>query len=104
MPDDISNETPAANDDASARAQIIAILVRETGISPDRLTPDTPIRELDIESIDLVQAIFAIETQFDIEIPPGVEKEDATVEDFLGHVVTEVEKAQAARSVSAGEA
>ena len=72
-----------ADQDLSPREQIVAILSKETGIEAERLTPGAIIRDLGIQSIDLVQAIFAIETRFDIEIPPGLEGEGATVEDFI---------------------
>ena len=80
-------------DDRSPRAEIVAILAKESGVDPARFVPDTPIRDLDIASIDLVQAIFAIETRFDIEIPPGVESDDATVDDFIRHILSRIEHA-----------
>ena len=91
-------------DDRSPRAEIVAILAKESGIDPARFAPDTPIRDLEIASIDLVQAIFAIETRFDIEIPPGVESEDATVDDFIRHILSRIEQVPAAAKPSTGAA
>ena len=85
MPADVPHE------DLSPRAQIVAILAKETGIEPERLAPDATIRDLGIQSIDMVQAIFAIETRFDIEIPPGLESEGATVEDFIHHILLRID-------------
>ncbi len=74
--------------ETQAYDEIVAILSKETGIEPERLTPDATIQGLGIQSIDLVQAIFAIETRFDIEIPLGVEADSAsvTVGDFIRHI------------------
>ena len=51
-----------------------------------------------------MQAIFAIETRFDIEIPPGVESEDATVDDFIRHILSRIEQVPAAAKPSTGAA
>ncbi len=85
----------ASQDDLPPRDEIVAILARETAIDLNRFAPDTKLTDLDIASIDLVQAIFAIETRFDIEIPPGIEGQDATVEDLIQHILALIEKRRA---------
>ena len=76
----------------SAHDEIVAILSKETGIEPERLTPDATIHDLGIQSIDLIQAIFAIETRFDIEIPVGLEGEagNATVGALIAHILARI--------------
>ena len=91
-------ETEVTDQDLSPREQIVAILSKETGIEPERLTADATIHDLGIQSIDLVQAIFAIETRFDIEIPPGLEGEGATVDDFVKLVLSRLGPAPAGAS------
>jgi len=69
--------------------EIIGIVATETGIDPARLTADARIEELGIASIDLMQAIFALETRFDIEIPVlsrTTGAEFVTVSDLVDHV------------------
>ena len=85
-------------DQGSAHDEIVAILSKETGIEPERLTPEATIHELGIQSIDLVQAIFAIETRFDIEIPGGLEGQggNVTVGDFIRHVLARIDISRAA--------
>ncbi len=82
----------------SAHDEIVAILSKETGIEPERLTPEATIFELGIQSIDLVQAIFAIETRFDIEIPVGPEQDggNVTVGDFVRHILARIDGASPA--------
>ncbi len=79
-------------DEPRAYDEIVAILSKETGIEPERLTEEATIQDLGIQSIDLVQAIFAIETRFDIEIPVGLEQDggSVTVGDFIRHIQTRI--------------
>ncbi len=84
---------PTDQNSTNVHDEIVAILAKETGIDPAGLKPDATIQELGIQSIDLVQAIFAIETRFDIEIPVGLEHDgvDATVGAFIDHVAARIE-------------
>ncbi len=77
--------------------EILAILSKETGIEPGLLTENATIHDLGIQSIDLVQAIFAIETRFDIEIPVGMEGEGGTITvgDFVRHVAARIDQTPA---------
>ena len=71
-------------------AEILDIVAKETGVERARLVPDAAISDLDIPSLDLVQAIFALETRYNIEIPVASERsgaEFATVGDLVGHVL-----------------
>jgi acyl carrier protein len=45
------------------------IVARELKIPLERLTPDTPLQDLGVESLDLIELIFALEDKFDISIP-----------------------------------
>ncbi len=63
-------ETAASWPQDDPRVQeVLDIVAKETGIAKDRLIPDATIVSLDIASLDMVQAIFAIESRFDVEIP-----------------------------------
>ena len=87
----------AAHDGAGADprvAEILDIVAKETSIAPERLTPETKIAELDIASLDMVQAIFALESRFDVEIPVasgGEGGEFGTVGDLVQHVVKAID-------------
>ena len=50
-------------------AEVLDILARETGIARERLQPEARLDELGIESLDMMQAVFALETRYDINIP-----------------------------------
>jgi len=45
------------------------IVARELKIPLERLTPDTPLQDLGVESLDLIELVFALEDKFDISIP-----------------------------------
>ena len=77
-------------DDDPRVATIIDVVAKETGIEPGRLTMDASMAELGIPSLDLVQAIFELETRFGFEIPVVSERTGAefdTVGDLVRHVL-----------------
>ena len=49
--------------------EVRQIIAGELKIPLDRLTPDTALRDLGVESLDLIEIIFALEEKFDISIP-----------------------------------
>ncbi len=49
--------------------EVRQIIARELKIPLERLTPDTTLRDLGVESLDLIEIIFALEEKFDINIP-----------------------------------
>lgn len=79
--------------------RIIAIIAAEAVLDPSEITPDSTLAELGIDSLGLVESIFAIEEAFDVTIPfntdePVAERlEGSTIAD----VVRGVEELIAAR-------
>ena len=70
--------------------EILAIVARETGVPRDKLVPEAELATLDIPSLDMVQAIFAIEEHFQIDIPVVSDQtggEFETVGDLVAHVL-----------------
>ena len=54
---------------ASIQDEIIDIIAKEASIDRDKVTPEATMDDLSIESLDLVEIIFALEEKFDIAIP-----------------------------------
>ncbi|RME17791.1 MAG: acyl carrier protein [Alphaproteobacteria bacterium] len=54
-------------DDIEAR--IIEIVARQAVLEPADISPEQSLEELGIDSLGLVEAIFAIEEAFDISVP-----------------------------------
>ena len=70
--------------------EILAIVAKETGVPRDKLVPEAELATLDIPSLDMVQAIFAIEERFQIDIPVVSDQtggEFKTVGELVAHVL-----------------
>ena len=55
------------SDDVSARA--IAVIAKTQHLPPESITIDKTFAELKIDSLDGMNILFAVETEFDIAIP-----------------------------------
>ena len=79
---------------ASTQDEIIEIIAKQASIDKDQVTPDATMDDLNIESLDLVEIIFAIEEKFDIAIPYNANDPGAVGADLntVKDVVEAVEK------------
>lgn len=62
---------------------IVEIIVKETGIPAERLRPDVGLASLEIESIDLVSVIFAVEDRYGISITNEEAAEAETLQQLI---------------------
>ena len=79
---------------ADLRAQVHAILAEQAMIDADDVTDDQAPADLGIDSMGVVEAIFAIEEAFDIQVPfnanaPGAQDFDIS---SVGAIVAAVER------------
>jgi len=49
--------------------RVIAIIAEQAVLEPSDVTPDSTLEDLGIDSLGLVESIFAIEEAFDISVP-----------------------------------
>ena len=64
--------------------ELIEIVAREAMIDPEKLTLETPLADLDIQSADYVMILMSIEQTFDVYIPVDTELTEArTVGDLM---------------------
>ena len=49
--------------------QILDVIVKEAMIDPARITPDATIESLEVESMDIVMILMAIEEKFGVYVP-----------------------------------
>jgi acyl carrier protein len=49
--------------------QIVGIISRESGIPLDIITPQSTLRDLNVESLDALEIFFSIEDHFKIQLP-----------------------------------
>jgi acyl carrier protein len=83
-------------------SRILDIVAKETFVDRSKLLPAAGIDELGIASIDIVQTIFAIESEFDIELPiagAGGGAEFSTVQELVDHVLATLDQAKALKLV-----
>ncbi len=57
--------------------QVIAILAEQAVLDPSDIAPDQSLADLGIDSLGLVESIFAIEEAFDISVPFNANAPDA---------------------------
>jgi acyl carrier protein len=54
---------------SSVRETIFAIISKEAGIDPGKISLDSTLKQLEIQSLDAVQIIFEIEDHYKITLP-----------------------------------
>jgi acyl carrier protein len=57
-------------------AQVIAILARQAVMDPARISPDMTPADLGLDSLGLVEVMFALEETFDISVPFNANRPD----------------------------
>jgi acyl carrier protein len=84
--------------DRGSAAEILDILARETGVAAERLRPEARLEDLEIESLDMMQAVFALETRYDISIPLPADQAigaDLTLGAFIERIQEQIRTAGA---------
>lgn len=78
----------------SVKDQIIAIIAEQAMIDPADVTLDTSPEALGIDSLGLVESIFAIEETFDISVPFNANEPEKSDFDFssVGAIIAAVEQ------------
>lgn len=83
----------------SVRDRIVAIIAEQAMLDPSEITPEATPADLGIDSLGLVESIFAIEEAFDISVPFNAnepEKSDFDISN-MGAIIAAVEKLVAAK-------
>ncbi|OWW20315.1 acyl carrier protein [Noviherbaspirillum denitrificans] len=76
------------------RTTLADIAVKEFKCDPDKLSDDTPITELGIDSIGMLEFIFRVEEVFDIHVENAQAENLRTLRDFtelVGQLTTAVQ-------------
>jgi acyl carrier protein len=82
----------------TVRDKVVAILAEEAVLAPSDVRMDATLADLGIDSLGLVEAIFAIEEAFDIQVPFNANDPAASEFDIstVGSIVAAVESLIAA--------
>ncbi|MEJ6394514.1 acyl carrier protein [Gymnodinialimonas sp. 2305UL16-5] len=62
----------------SVHDKIITIIAEQAVLEPSDVTTDASLEELGIDSLGLVESIFAIEEAFDIQVPFNANEPEAS--------------------------
>lgn len=78
----------------SIKDQVIAIIAEQAMLEPGDIAMDNTLEDIGIDSLGLVEAIFAIEEAFDIDVPFNANDPQAGDFDIssIAAIVAEVEK------------
>ena len=57
---------------------VVKIIAEQAILEPSDVTPDSTLEELGIDSLGLVESIFALEERFDITIPFNANQTEST--------------------------
>ena len=73
---------------------ILEIVAKQAKVDQATLKPETKLSDLDLQSIDIVELVFAIEEKFDIEIPYAPSEQHTAGISFqtIGDVIAAVDK------------
>ena len=75
---------------ASIESYIFEIFAEKAAVERDKIISSASLQELEIESLDVVEVIFAIEEKFDIHVPFNANDQELEF-DTIGDVVKAVE-------------
>ncbi|NKX46205.1 acyl carrier protein [Roseicyclus persicicus] len=62
----------------SVRDKVIAIIAEQAVLEPGDVAPEATLEDLGIDSLGLVESIFAIEEAFDIQVPFNANEPEAS--------------------------
>lgn len=80
--------------------RVIAILAEQAMLEPSDVTPTSSLEDLGVDSLGLVESIFAIEEAFDISVPFNANEPSAGDFDIssVGAIVQAVQRLVAEQS------
>lgn len=85
---------------ATVRDKVVAILAEQASLAPSDVRMDASLGDLGIDSLGLVETIFAIEEAFDVQVPFNANEPEKSDFDIstVASIVAAVESLAAARA------
>ena len=68
-------------------SKVIAIVSEQSGISIRKINRETTDKDLDMDSLDQVEVIMALEEEFSIEIPDEDAEHMTTVGNMIDYII-----------------
>ncbi len=76
---------------SSVESDVFDIIAEKSAVECSKLSLDAKLKDLEIESLDVVEIVFAVEEKFDIHVPYNANDQELEF-DTVGDVVTAVQK------------
>lgn len=76
---------------SSVESDVFDIIAEKSAVERSKLSLDAKLKDLEIESLDVVEIVFAVEEKFDIHVPYNANDQELEF-DTVGDVVKAVEK------------
>jgi acyl carrier protein len=76
---------------SSVESDVFDIIAEKSAVERSKLSLDAKLKDLEIESLDVVEIVFAVEEKFDIHVPYNANDQELEF-DTVGDVVTAVQK------------
>ncbi|RKT34227.1 acyl carrier protein [Roseovarius halotolerans] len=85
---------------SSIKDRVIGIIAEQAVLDPSDVTMDSTLEDLGIDSLGLVESIFAIEEEFDVSVPFNANEPEASDFDIssVASIVAGIEKLIAEQS------
>ena len=81
---------------ASVESDIFEIIAEKAAVESEKVVIDAKLEDLEIESLDIVEIVFAIEEKFDVHVPFNANDQELafeTVSDVVRAVEALIEEA-----------
>ena len=75
----------------SVESDVLDIIAEQSTVERSQLTRDARLEDLEIESLDVVEIIFALEEKFDVHVPYNANDQEIQFE-TVGDVIDAVGK------------
>ncbi len=75
--------------------RVIAVMARSQRMAAERISPDSTFEELGIDSLDAVNILFALEEEFQINVPDEQARDIRTVRQMVDGIRTLIESGSA---------
>ena len=76
----------------SVLSDVKDIIAKQIGVPADQLSPDSKLEAIGVESLDIIEIVFALETKYDIAIPFNANESAALAFETIGQVAEAVSK------------
>jgi acyl carrier protein len=76
----------------SVLSDVKDIIAKQIGVPADQLSPDSKLEAIGVESLDIIEIVFALETKYDVAIPFNANESAALAFETIGQVAEAVSK------------